>query len=152
VYDLLVAIPAHRAPTVVREAGLAGEAGWIQVDAATMETWYPGVYAAGDVTVVPLPGRYAPDRPLVLPKAGVFAEKHGRVAGAHIAARIRGEESPEAFDGVGFCYLEVGAGEAIRADGEFFALPHPSVAGRPADREQYEDKVRWVEGILETYL
>lgn len=151
-YDVLVAIPVYRAPRVVVEAGLAAQSGWIPVDPRTMETSHPGVYAVGDVTVVPLPGRYVEDRPLVLPKAGVFAEKQGRVAAAHIAARMRGEEASEAFDGEGFCYLEVGGGEAVRADGAFFALPHPAVTPRPPDRSQLADKVRWVQEILDTYL
>ncbi len=151
-YDLLVAVPRHRAPAVVREAGLAGEEGWIPVDARTLETTHRGVLAVGDVTVAPLPGRYAPDRPLVLPKAGVFAQAQGKVVAARIAAHLRGHEPRALFAGEGFCYLELGGGEAVRADGSFFALPHPAVTARPPSREQYEDKLRWVDEILDAYL
>jgi len=151
-YDLLVAVPRHRAPAVVHEAALAGEAGWIPVDPQTLETGDEAVFAVGDVTVVPLPGRYAPDRPLVLPKAGIFAEGQGKVVARRVAARLRGEEPRAVFDGEGYCYLELGGGEAVRADGSFFALPHPAVAAQAAGREQYLDKLRWVERILDAYL
>ncbi|MER3411534.1 MAG: pyridine nucleotide-disulfide oxidoreductase [Thermoleophilia bacterium] len=151
-YDLLISVPRHRAPAVACEAGLAGEEGWIPVDPRSLETAYQAVFAVGDVTVVSLPGRYVPERPLVLPKAGVFAEAEGKVVAARIAARIRGEEPKAEFGGEGFCYLELGGEEAVRADGSFFAPPHPTVVVREPSREQYEDKLRWVEEVLEAYL
>ena len=64
-FDLLAYIPPHRAPAVVRASGLTGESGWVPVDRNTLETKFPGVYAVGDVTGIPL----AIGKPL--PKAGV---------------------------------------------------------------------------------
>jgi sulfide:quinone oxidoreductase len=49
-YDLLVAIPPHRGPRVVREAGLANETGWVPVDRRTLAAARERVYAIGDVT------------------------------------------------------------------------------------------------------
>ena len=72
-FDLLAYVPPHRAPAVVREAGLTGESGWIPVDRGTLETKFPGVYAIGDVTGIPL----AIGKPL--PKAGVFAHGEAEV-------------------------------------------------------------------------
>jgi len=43
---------------------------------------------------------------LSLPKAGVFAEAHGRIVAHQITARILGRTPDEAFDGKGYCYLE----------------------------------------------
>jgi sulfide:quinone oxidoreductase len=37
-YDLLVGVPPHRAPAVIRDSSLAGDTGWIPVDRATLET------------------------------------------------------------------------------------------------------------------
>ena len=51
-YDLFLAVPVHRAPAVVVEAGLTVD-GWIPVDRVTFETSYPGVYAMGDVAYTP---------------------------------------------------------------------------------------------------
>ena len=147
-YDLLVAVPPHEAPKAVREAQLTNQSGWIPVDPLTLNvTAIRGssdVYAVGDITSVLLPGRYKPDVALSLPKAGVFAEAHGRVAAHQIAAKILGRESRETFDGRGHCYLEIGGGRAIKADGAFFELPHPVMQEHTPDEAQFQDKLAWV--------
>ncbi len=146
-YDLLITVPPHEAPQVVRAAGLTNASGWIPVDPQTLQvqtaSGITGVYAVGDVTTLPLPGRYKPDVPLALPKAGVFAEVQGRVAASQIAARIRGAAASEVFDGDGFCYLETGGGEAVKAEGRFFAQPHPSMHTQRPDAAQLHDKLEW---------
>lgn len=147
-YDLLVAVPPHEAPKAVREAQLTNQSGWIPVDPLTLNvTAIRGssdVYAVGDITSVLLPGRYKPDVALSLPKAGVFAEAHGRVAAHQIAGKILGRESSETFDGRGHCYLEIGGSRAIKADGAFFELPHPIMRKQIPDEAQFRDKVAWV--------
>ncbi len=147
-YDLLIAIPPHVAPRIIREASLVGPSGWIPADPLTLKvTGTPGagdVYAVGDVTTVPLPGRFKPDVPLSLPKAGVFAEAQGRVVAHQIAARVLGTATAETFDGKGFCYLEVGGGRAMRAEGSFFERPHPVMQRRTPDEAQLRDKHDWV--------
>lgn len=147
-YDLLISVPPHEAPKVVRDAGLVNASGWIPVDPQTLEVKSADtggrVYAAGDVAVVPLPGRYKPDMPLVLPKAGVFAQQHGEVVAHQIAARLKGTAPDASFGGVGYCYLETGGGRAVKADGAFFALPHPVMRKQPPDEAQMRDKLDWV--------
>lgn len=147
-YDLLIAVPPHEAPKVVRDAQLTGPSGWIPVDPKTLQVKAPpgtsGVYAVGDITAVPLPGRYKPDVGLSLPKAGVFAEAQGRVVAHQIAAGILGRAPAETFDGKGFCYLELGAKRAVRADGAFYELPHPVMQKRVPDEAQFRDKLDWV--------
>ena len=64
---LLLAVPPHRAPAVVREAGLPGPSGWIPVDPRTLQTKFAGVFAVGDVTAIPLSNGGA------LPKAEALA-------------------------------------------------------------------------------
>ncbi len=147
-YDLLIAVPPHEAPRVVREAGLAKAGGWIPVDPATLRTAHERVWAIGDVTSVPLPGRYKPDAPLVLPKAAVFADAHGRVVAAQIAAHALGKEPGAAFDGRGFCFVETGNRHAMGGEGAFFELPHPKVAARVPDLAQFEEKEAWASGFL----
>ncbi len=126
-YDLLVAIPPHRAPRFLREAGLANEAGWVPVDRATLSAGHEHVYAIGDVTALPIPGRWKPDVPLSLPKAGVFAHGQALVVAHRIAAEIAGRSPQETFDGVGLCTLEAGGGQAGLAFGDFFAEPSPEM-------------------------
>ena len=151
-YDLLIAIPPHEAPKVVRDAQLTNQSGWIPVDPQTLQVKQPPdareVYAVGDVTIIPLPGRYKPDIGLSLPKAGVFAEAHGRIVAHQIAARILGRPPTESFDGKGYCYLETGQGRAVKADGSFFELPHPVMQKRTPDEAQFRDKLNWVERLL----
>ena len=120
-YDLLVAIPPHRGPRVVREAGLTNEAGWVPVNRATMQTQHDNVYALGDVTVIPIPGRWKPDVPLMLPKAGVFAHRQAEVVAHRITAEIAGAGPSHEFFGDGYCMLEAGEDMAGFAYGNFFA-------------------------------
>jgi sulfide:quinone oxidoreductase len=88
--DLLVAIPPHRSPAVVGEAGLANEAGWVPVDRQTLATPHEHVFAIGDVTAVGIPGRWKPDVPLPLPKAGVFAHAQALVVAHRLASEVTG--------------------------------------------------------------
>ncbi len=147
-YDLLLCVPPHEAPAVVRAAELVGPSGWIPVDPLTMEiksaTGQGRVYAIGDVTTVPLPGRFKPDMGLVLPKAGTMAEAQGEVVAQRIAALVRGDIPTATFGGTGFCYLETGHGHAVKGEGSFFALPHPVMSKQPPSTEQFAGKLAWV--------
>lgn len=118
---LLIGIPPHRAPAVVREAGLAGVSGWIHVDPHTMKTQVDGVYAIGDVAAVKLPNGK------MLPKSGVFAHFEAEVVAKNIAAEVGGEGGNAAFDGKGYCWVETGDGRAGFASGNFFAEPEPRI-------------------------
>ena len=118
-FDLLFAVPPHRAPRVVRQSGLTGSSGWIEVDRTSFRTAHEQVFAIGDVTAIPLANG------LPLPKAGVIAELAGlRVADA-ITAAVAGREVESTFDGVASCFVELGTGLAGRMDGEFYAEPAP---------------------------
>lgn len=123
-YDLLVAVPPHRVPRVVKESGLTGESGWIPVDAQILKTEHEGLYAIGDNTAILLPiGK-------PLPKAGVFAHYQAEVVAKNIAAQIEGSRPSHLFNGRGYCFLETGGGRAGFASGAFFATPEPQVAMR----------------------
>ena len=147
-YDLLICVPPHEVPAVVRTAQLAGPAGWIPVDPLTMEVKPADgegrVFAIGDVTAVPLPGRFKPDAALLLPKAGTMAEAQGEVVAQRIADLVSGRAPTANFDGKGFCYLETGGGNAVKGEGSFFALPHPVISKQPPSTGQYSDKLAWV--------
>ena len=120
-FDLLAYVPPHRAPAVVRESGLTGESGWVPVNRDTLETKFPGVYAIGDVTGIPL----AIGKPL--PKAGVFAHGEAEVVAHNIVHAITGAGEPRLYDGHGECFVETGAGRAGFGAGNFFAEPAPQV-------------------------
>ena len=106
-FDLLLGIPPHRAPAVVRESGLVGESGWIEINPRTCETSYEGVYAIGDSTHIVLANKKT------LPKAGLFAEMMGETVAERLADRFEGREPTAQFSGEGGCFFEVGNGEDI---------------------------------------
>jgi sulfide:quinone oxidoreductase len=127
-FDLLVYIPPHRAPQLVKDAGLTGASGWVTVDRATLATGFAGVYAVGDVTGIPL----AIGKPL--PKAGVFAHGEAEVVAHNIAATVMGENAAARFAGHGECFVESGDGRAGYGSGNFYAEPAPQVALKPPSR------------------
>ena len=145
-FDLLLAIPPHRCPPVLVEAGLAEEGGWVKVDAATLQTATEGVYAIGDCTAIPL----ATGQPL--PKAGVLAEAEGRVVAERIAASLNGIRPEAEFDGYGACYLEIGGGEAMMVRGRFLADPAPQVELVGPSADLLEEKSRYERDRLETWF
>ncbi len=123
-YDLLIAIPPHRAPLVVKDSGLLSESGWIPVDARTLKTRYEGVYAIGDITTIMLPiGK-------PLPKAGVFAHYEAEAVAKNIASELEGSQPSHTFNGQGYCFLEMGGNRAGFAGGNFYAAPEPRVKMR----------------------
>jgi sulfide:quinone oxidoreductase len=134
-YDLLAYVPPHRAPRVVRAAGLAGETGWISVDRQTLETSFERVWAIGDVTGIPL----KLGKPL--PKAGVFAHAEAEVVAANVARAITGKGGPRVFDGHGECFIETGDGKAGLGRGNFYAEPVPEVKLFKVGRHWHGGKV-----------
>jgi sulfide:quinone oxidoreductase len=137
-YDLFLGVPKHRAPEVVVASGMT-EDGYVPVNPATLETRFPGVYAVGDVSTVGVP------------KAGVFAEGAARTAAASLIARIRDGEQPQAYDGLGSCYIEFGSGRVGRVDVDFLSGQGPTgtfhepSAALVAEKEQFGSSrsARW---------
>lgn len=141
-FDVLVYVPPHRAPAVVREAGLVDASGWIPVDRATFTTRFPDVFAIGDVTTVPL----TMGKPL--PKAGVFAHAQAEVVAANLVRAWTGRGRSRRFDGHGQCFLEVGDGRAGLGAGNFYGEPTPQVTLHRPSRRWHWGKVlfewRWL--------
>jgi len=133
-YDLLVGVPAHKVPQSVRESQLVDASGWVPVDAKTLQTRHPGVFAIGDVTAVRLANG------MFLPKAGVFADGQARVVAENIATEIGGDSAPSQFNGYGFCYVEVGDGMAAYGSGSFYGLPGPRVTLEPPSERFRKEK------------
>lgn len=134
-FDLLAYVPPHRAPKVVREAGLVGETGWVQVDRHTLQTQYSGLYALGDVVAIPL----KLGKPL--PKAGVFAHAEAEVVARNITRAVTGKGKPATFVGEGECFVETGDGKAGFGKGNFYAEPLPQVKLHPPARHWHAAKV-----------
>jgi sulfide:quinone oxidoreductase len=134
-YDLLLYVPPHLAPAVVREAGLTNESGWVPVDRHTLQTKFDNVFALGDITAIPL----KMGRPL--PKAGVFAHGQTVVVAHNIAHAWTGKGAPRQFNGEGMCFIETGNGRAGIGKGNFYAEPMPQVEMRGPNRFWHVGKV-----------
>jgi sulfide:quinone oxidoreductase len=145
-FDLLLGVPPHRAPAVVRASGLVDASGWIPVLADSLETQFPGVYAIGDVVQILM----ADGKPL--PKAGVFAEAMGETAAERILAGFSGAVPTAAFKGEGGCYLEVGAGQAMMVTGKFLAKPQPEVTLTEASADFFAGKQAFETERLEKWF
>jgi sulfide:quinone oxidoreductase len=139
-YDLLLYVPPHRAPAVVREAGLTGPSGWISSDPETLRTEAEGVFAIGDIAGIPLSSGKS------LPKSGVFAHRQGEVVAENLATEWAGRTPDRTFDGTGACFIETGSGRAGYGAGDFFANPTPEMKLRSPSRLWHLGKV-----LLEKY-
>jgi sulfide:quinone oxidoreductase len=135
--EILIGVPPHQVPAVVRDSGLTGEGEWIPVDPATLETGYERVFAIGDVTKIQLANG------LPLPKAGVMAELEGQRVAAAIAADISGGNGASPFQGQGYCFMEMGKRLAALIEGDFYATPEPQVSLREPSSNHAADKHRF---------
>jgi sulfide:quinone oxidoreductase len=141
-FDLLTYVPPHRAPRAVRDAGLIDDSGWVPTDRHTLLTRFPGVYAIGDVTGIPL----TMGKPL--PKAGVFAEREARVVAHNIVHEITGRGEPVSFDGHGECFIETGGGKAGFGAGNFYAEPVPQITLHRPSRRSHVGKLLFEQNWL----
>jgi sulfide:quinone oxidoreductase len=144
--DLLVYVPPIQPPKVLAASGLVDGTGWVQVDRNTLETRFPGVYAVGDATLIPL----AMGKPL--PRAGVFAHGQAEVVARNIARVIAGKTPVERFDGHGACFIETGSGQAGFGAGDFYAEPRPTVRMRRPGRLWHLGKVLFEKQVMWQWL
>jgi sulfide:quinone oxidoreductase len=136
-FDLLFAVPPHKCPQPVVDAGLTDQSGWVPVDPSTMQTRHAGIYAVGDVASVPTPSGYVP----FLPKAGVFAHRQAEIVSHNIVSEVSGKGAPKAYDGSGECFLMTGGGQAGFVKGTWFSEPHPDIKFHQPSRTLYAERV-----------
>lgn len=144
-FDLLVHVPPLRPPRVLAGSGIADASGWVKVDRETLATSVEGVYAVGDVTLIPL----SMGKPL--PRAGVFAHGQAEVVAETIAGATNGAGVAR-YDGHGSCFIETGDGKAGYGAGNFYAEPRPAVTVRRPSRIWHAGKVLLEKQILWTWV
>src|SRR5581483_977996 len=132
-YDVLVGIPPHKVPEVVRSSGLTGGGDWVAVDRHTMKTSVKNVFAIGDVTEIKVGA-------IAVPKAGIFAEEEAKVAARQIMDEIAGKPATAAFSGQGYCFMEVGNRRAGSVEADFYNPAGPSIKLEPPSEQNYEKK------------
>lgn len=143
-YDVLVGIPPHRSPDVVKSSGLAaGE--WIPVDRQTLRTQFENVFAIGDVTEIKI-GQ------LAMPKAGIFAEGEAKVVAEEIVDEIGGRQPQVTYNGQGYCYIEVGNRMAGYVEADFYNSAGPAFRLDPPSAQHYEGKHDFERSRLKEWL
>src|SRR5713226_8825831 len=144
--DLLIGVPPHRPPALIRESGLTLRGEWLAVDTGTLRTSVEGIFAIGDVVEIPLANGMA------LPKAGIFAEEQAKVVAAQIAGELTTRPQPAPYTGQGYCFIEVGREQASMVQGDFFATPAPAVRVTPPSADAYRQKVEFERSRLRSWF
>ena len=149
-YDLLIGIPPHKVPDVIRNSCLIKQGqNWINVDKFSLKTDYENVFAIGDVTEIKVNENTA------IPKAGVFAEAQAKVVSQQIVDDIendRGKRSSPRFDGKGFCFMEVGNKKAGYVAADFYNEQGPATLLEPPSEESYKKKIDFERSKLDEWL
>ncbi len=92
---------------------------------------------------------------MAIPKAGIFAEAQAKVVARQIIDEISssGEGgSAAAFDGRGYCFMEVGGRQAGYIDADFFAQPGPSIRMEPPSEQNLEKKREFERSRIREWL
>jgi len=143
-FDLLIAVPPHKAPKVVYDSSFAQEGQFISIK-RNCKTQFENVYAVGDVTTMMVTDKIA------VPKAGIFAEGQGVAVARNIISEIKKEQTDSTFDGKGGCFVEMGS-TAGYVYVDMFAQPNPITRlDKPAEehmqeKEQFEKErlAKWL--------
>lgn len=143
-FDLLIAVPPHKAPQVIYDTGLAREGMFIPVK-RDCKTQFDKVYAIGDVTNMMATEKIA------VPKAGIFAEGQGIAVAQDIISQIRKEKTNSIFEGRGGCFVEMGT-TAGYVYVDMFAEPNPITRLDKPATEHMVEKEQFEKERLEKWL
>jgi sulfide:quinone oxidoreductase len=148
-YDLLIAIPPHRVPEVIRSSGLIKQGqNWINVDKFSLKTDYENVFAIGDVNEIKV------NENMVIPKAGIFAEAQAKVVSQQIIDDIENNTNKMSskFDGKGFCFMEVGDKKAGYVAADFYNELGPVALLELPSEGSYKKKLDFERSKLNEWL
>jgi sulfide:quinone oxidoreductase len=104
-FDVLHAVPPQVAPDFVAKSPIAGETGYIAVDAATLRhVRYPNVFGLGDACSTSNA------------KTMAAARKQAPIVAVNVLATLEGHEPIAHYDGYGSCPLTVERGKIVLAE------------------------------------
>jgi sulfide:quinone oxidoreductase len=99
-FDVLIAIPEHRAAPFLEASGLT-ESGWVPTDRHTMAVkGFEGIWALGDTTDLPTS------------KAGSVAHFQSAIVAKNVIARLEGRDTAARYEGKTICFIEAGLDRA----------------------------------------
>ncbi len=144
-FDVLVAIPPHKAPEVIIQCDLAQKGKFVPVD-RTCKTNYENIFAIGDVNQIMVTDTVA------VPKAGIFAEAEGITVARNIISLIKNQFATAVFDGKGGCFLETGKKIAGYIEVDMFATPDPITQLQSPSGEYFTEKEKFERDRLDKWL
>ncbi|MCT4332303.1 bifunctional protein tyrosine phosphatase family protein/NAD(P)/FAD-dependent oxidoreductase [Paracoccus sp. YLB-12] len=104
-FDMIHVCPPQTAPDFIRVSALADQAGWVDVDQATLRhKQWDNIWSLGDVMNAPNA------------KTAAAARKQAPVVAENIAADIAGRSATAQYDGYGSCPLTVERGKIVLAE------------------------------------
>jgi len=104
-FDMIHVVPPQVPPDFIRDSQLADEAGWCEVDHATLRhPRYPNVFSLGDVCSAPNA------------KTGAAARKQAVIVAENLLAARAGRPLEYRYDGYGSCPLTVERGRVVLAE------------------------------------
>jgi len=104
-FDMMHVCPPQTAPDFIRVSPLADDAGWVDVDQATLRhKTYDNIWALGDVMNAPNA------------KTAAAARKQAPVVAENLVADIKGRSAIAQYDGYGSCPLTVERGKIVLAE------------------------------------
>jgi sulfide:quinone oxidoreductase len=99
-FDVLIAVPEHRAAAYLEESGLL-LGGWVPTDRETLAVkGQEGIWALGDTTDLPVS------------KAGSVAHYQSSYLARNVIARVHGLDPVARYDGKTICFVEAGLDSA----------------------------------------
>lgn len=137
-YDVLIGIPPHQSPEVIKSSGLTKGGEWITVDNRTMRTAFKDIFAVGDVIEIKV-------GTIALPKAGIFAEEEAKVAAMQIIDDIADKSATTTagyaeFNGRGYCFMEIGGMQAGYLEADFYNPSGPSIKFEAPSKHNFDKK------------
>jgi sulfide:quinone oxidoreductase len=116
-YQMIHITPPQGPPDVIRTSPLANEAGWVNVDKATLQSpTFPNVFSLGDASSLPTS------------KTGAAIRKEAPVLVHNLMATMAGKSRSEfkSYDGYASCPLVTGYGKLVLAEFDYDLKPAPS--------------------------
>ena len=133
-YDMLHVTPPMSCPDFLKESNLTSEAGWVDVDPATLQhRQFKNIFSLGDAAGLPTS------------KTGAAIRKQAPVAVDNIVATIKNQELTSRYDGYTSCPLVTGYKGLILAEFDYDLIPQETF---PFD----QSKERYSMYLLKKYM
>ncbi len=133
-FDMIHVTPPQSAPDFIKHSVLANEAGWVDVDAGTLQhKKFPNVFSLGDCAGLPTS------------KTGAAIRKQAPVIVSNVLSFLNNQAIKEIYDGYTSCPVVTGYGKLVMAE---FDYKNQRRETFPFD----QSKERWSMYVLKRYI